>query len=359
MNKATPRPAFDEERVSSALARPRIVSLSRNLQAVSLDVMKIIPARHILHQAWQLGRIDAGTTIVESSSGNFALGLAIVCREMGLKLHIVGDPAIDASLRRMLCNLGAIVDIIEKPDAFGAYQRLRLERVAQVLADNRDAYWVQQYDNPANPQAYGELAATIVEAAGSEFDLVAAVGSGGSSVGLATALRALDARITLTAVDTYRSILFGLPDGKRTLRGLGNSVMPKILDHTQFDQVHWMTSAQGNRAAIELHAQHGLFCGPTSGAAHHVAAHKAATNPGRRVVFIAPDTGYRYQDTIFNEDWLRANGEYADRSQREPFVVSHLDQVAPEQIWSCMDWHRRSLDDASWQASSRESELTS
>lgn len=359
MTTLIPRQPPVDDLVSTALVRPRIVALSPTLRAVSLDVMKIIPARHILHQAWQQGLIDADTLIVESSSGNFALGLAIVCREMGLKLHIVGDPAIDASLRRMLNNLGATVDIIEMPDALGAYQRLRLDRVAHVLATHRKAYWIQQYDNPANPQAYRELAATLVDAAGPDFDLVAAVGSGGSSVGLATALRGLGARITLTAVDTFNSILFGLPDGKRTLRGLGNSVMPRILDHTQFDQVHWMTSQQGNRAAIELHAQHGLFCGPTSGAAHMVAAHKAAANPGRMVVFVAPDTGYRYQDTIFNEDWLRANGEYTSTLQRQPIVAARLDQVSPGQTWTCLDWKRRTLADVQLQSLSRESEPVS
>src|SRR5688500_18720624 len=100
---------------SAALSEPRIVQLSSNLYAVCLEVMKIIPAKYIISRAWQSGLIDQNSLIIESSSGNFALGLAVVCREYGLKLHVVGDPAIDVGLQRMLQNLSAQVDILEKP----------------------------------------------------------------------------------------------------------------------------------------------------------------------------------------------------------------------------------------------------
>ncbi|KVD72974.1 cysteine synthase [Burkholderia sp. ABCPW 14] len=332
-----------QEKVSDAMAEPRIVQISPNLYAVALEVMKVIPAKHIIEQALRDGRINRDSLVIESSSGNFALGLAVVCREQGLRLRIVGDPAIDPKLRGMLRNLGAEIDIIEKPDALGAYQRLRLARIAQLLDEHPNAFWVRQYDNPQNPDAYRPLAETLLAEAGPEFELVACVGSGGSSVGLATHLRRRSERIRVTGVDTFNSVLFGLPDGKRTLRGLGNSVMPKILDHTQFDEVHWLTSPQANLAAIELHARHGLFCGPTSGAAYRVAHYEAARHPERKFLFIAPDTGYRYQDTIFDERWLKANNEIADTPRRAPVVVDRLDQVDAATEWSCIDWRRKPL----------------
>lgn len=328
---------------SGALCTPRLVALSDNLFAVCLEVMKVIPAKYILERAWREGKINQDTLIIESSSGNFALGLAIVCKELGLKLHIVGDPAIDASLKRILANLGTRVDIIEKPDAFGAFQRLRLNRVEQLLQENPNALWIQQYDNPANPQAYAPLAALLVEEIGSDFELVASVGSGGSSVGLTRALRAHNSAIRLTGVDTFNSILFGLPDGKRTLRGLGNSVMPEILEHTLFDHVHWLSGRQGNKAALQLHAEHALFCGPTSGAAFQVARHRALQQPGHKVVFIAPDTGYRYQDSVYDPRWLKENQLDLDLLQAAPVEVERVDQVDPSGQWSCMPWRRRTL----------------
>ncbi|RYH71080.1 MAG: pyridoxal-phosphate dependent enzyme [Alcaligenaceae bacterium] len=329
--------------VSAALTQPRIVQLTPNLYAVSLEVMKVIPAKYILEQALSEGLINSETLIIESSSGNFALGLAVVCRELGLRLHIVGDPAIDPSLRRMLVNLGADIDIIEKPDRHGAYQRLRLQRVDELLQQNSNAYWVRQYDNPSNPAAYQALASMLIDEFGEEFDLVASVGSGGSSVGLARALRQHSQGIDLTGVDTFNSVLFGLPDGKRTLRGLGNSVLPKILDHTQFDQVHWLGSGQANRAAIELHAKHALFCGPTTGAAYWVAQCHANWRPRRKTLFISPDAGYRYQGTVFNEQWLKANNEYVESMPSTPKRVEYLDQVDARSQWNCIDWNRRSL----------------
>ena len=330
--------------MSAALTQPRIVQLSDNLFAAALEVMKVIPAKHILECALRNGEIDRDTLIIESSSGNFALGLAVVCRELGLRLHIVGDPAIDPALRRMLSNLGVEVDIIEKPDALGAYQRLRLERVDELLRTHANAYWIRQYDNAGNPAAYQGLASHLSDTLGDEFDLVASVGSGGSSVGLSRALRRRNPGMRLTGVDTFRSVLFGLPDGKRTLRGLGNSVMPLILDHSQFDRIHWLTSGIANRAALMLHAEHALFCGPTSGAAYWAARHEARLRPDRRVVFLCPDTGYRYLSSVHDEAWLRANGEFAPVMPAEPVHASALGSVEPSAQWATLEWRRCTLE---------------
>ena len=327
-------------RISDALAEPRMVQLAPNLFGVCLEVMKIIPARHILGRALQEGLIDRDTLVVESSSGNLALGLAVVCRELGLRLHIVGDPAIDGPLRNLLANLGARVDLVEQPDAQGAYQRLRLQRVQEILATHPRAFWVRQYDNVLNAQAYAPLAAALAAEFGPRLNLVAAVGSGGSSVGLSTALRAQGCDLRLTGVDTFNSVLFGLPDGKRSLRGLGNSVMPGILDHTQFDGVHWLSGELGNRAAMQLHRAHGVFCGPTSGAAWRAARHVAALDPDTPTAFVAADTGYRYQGSVFAGDWAAGPDAH---EPAEPRVVPHPSAVAPDDEWACMQWGRRSL----------------
>jgi cysteine synthase len=331
-------------RASDALAQPRIVRVAPTLFAVCLEVMKIIPARHILTRAWAEGLIDADTLIVESSSGNLALGLAVVCREMGLRLQIVGDPAIDPPLRNLLANLGARVDIIERPDERGAYQWLRLARVQEILAENPKSFWVRQYDNVLNAQAYGGLAATLAAEFGPRLNLVASVGSGGSSVGLATALRAQGAQVWLTGVDTFNSVLFGLPDGKRSLRGLGNSVMPGILDHTQFDEIHWLSGAVANGAAMRLHGEHALFCGPTSGAAYQVACHVARQRPDAPTAFIAADTGYRYQGSVFAGDWA-IEAPAAGAAAPAPRLVDHPTDVDAHGDWCCTRWGRRSLVD--------------
>jgi cysteine synthase len=331
------------ETASDALARPRLVRLGGNLIAVCFEVMKLVPAKYIIEKSLSEGLIDQDTLIVESSSGNLAMGLAIVCREKQLRLHIVGDPAIDPSLQKMLHNLGATVEFVEKPDARGAFQRLRLERVQNALRRNPNAFWVRQYDNPLNLESYREVGRMLHSEIGPSFELVAAVGSGGSSVGIGRALRGLNADITLTGVDTFNSVLFGLPDGKRTLRGLGNSIMPKILDHTQFDAIHWVTSELSNRAALDLHAHHGLFCGPTSGSAYLVAQHVAQLNNKRPTVFIAPDTGYRYQQSVYACDWQGLRSNASSVFPIMPMTIDNLEQVQPAWQWNCMVWGRRTL----------------
>jgi cysteine synthase len=332
-----PAPAI-RDRVSDALAEPRLVRLEPDLVAVALEVMKIIPARYVIEKALREGHVRKGSLVVESSSGNLALGLAIVCREHDLRLKIVGDPAIDAGLRHMLTNLGAEVDIIERPDAQGSFQRLRLQRVRELLQANPGAFWVRQYDTPSNPASYRGLAATLLDVLGGSFDLVASVGSGGSAVGLGRALRELRGDIRLTGVDTFNSVLFGLPDGSRPLRGLGNSVMPAILDHSQFDSIHWVNAQDSNRAALELHAGHGLFCGPTSGAAYRVARWQARQGSGRLTAFVAPDSGHRYVSALFP-------GNFEDDPLPSPLRVEALSEVDPRLRWCSLQWNRRTLDE--------------
>jgi hypothetical protein len=135
--------------------------------------------------------------------------------------------------------------------------------------------------------------------------------------------------------------LFGLEDGKRAIRGLGNSVMPEILDHVEFDRIHWLSGRQAIEATVELHARHALYCGPTSGATYRVAQHLAVD--GRATVFIAPDTGYRYQQTVHDPAWRRVQA-FRDAASREtPKTVATLGEVDVSLDWASMHWNRRSL----------------
>ena len=153
-------------------------------------------------------------------------------------------------------------------------------------------------------------------------------------------LRILFPEMTAVGVDTHGSVLFGQPDGKRLLRGLGNSLMPKNLDHTVFDGVHWISAKDGFNATRQLHRRHALFMGPTSGAAYMVARWWAESHPDRLVVAIFPDEGYRYQDTIYNDVWLQEN-----RLLREPLSSEPLQVESPRLAidgWAHMKWGRRS-----------------
>lgn len=322
--------------------RPRLVPLEGNITAAVFPFMKIFPAEFCLRRAREEGWITSQSLIVETSSGNMALGLAVVCKLYGYPLTIVSDYACDGFMRRRLEDLGARVEIVPAPLSIGGYQQARLNRLSEIRAENPDHWWLNQYDNPGNPGAYGFFAAQLVECIGQVDCLVGTVGSGGSVCGTSSFLRELFPEMITVGVDTPGSVLFGQPDRVRTLRGLGNSVLPKNLNHTIFDEVHWVVAAEAYKATRILHQTTSLFCGGTSGAAWLVARHWAKKNPEARVVCIFPDDGYRYTDTIYNDEYLWRENLWLPELPDSPEKVEHPADAGPG--WSYIEWGRCSYD---------------
>jgi cysteine synthase A len=328
--------------ITGALELPRIVNLGPNLFGAAFSLMKLLPARHILDRARDQGRLEPGTVVIESTSGTFGLALAMECRLRGRPLILVSDPAVDPALRRRMRDLGAAVDIVTEPAPVGGLQQARLDRLAELRAGHPRHFLPAQYSNPDNPGAYAPLADLLTEALGGVDVLVGPVGSGGSMCGTAAALRAgVHPQLRAVAVDTPGSVLFGQPDAPRRLRGLGNSLMPANLDHTAFDEVHWVSDREGFAATRALHRRHALFMGPTSGAAWMVAQWKSRAEPDARVVVLLPDEGHRYQDTVYDDAWLRRHGLRLRRVPSRPLEVDVPGEAGPE--WSWLRWNRRPL----------------
>jgi cysteine synthase A len=325
------------------LYRPKLVPLEENLTAAVFPFMKIFPAELCLRHAREEGWITSQSLIVETSSGNMALGLAIVCNLYGYKLSIVSDYACDGFLRRRIEDLGARLEIVSAPVEKGGYQRARLNRLTEIREQNADHWWVSQYDNPCNPGAYAFFAAQLIEELGRVGCLVGSVGSGGSVCGTSVFLHELFPEMKVVGVDTFGSVLFGQPDQLRQLRGLGNSLLPKNLDHTLFDEVHWVTAAEAYKATRILHQKTSLFCGGTSGASWMVARDWARKNPKARVVAIFPDDGYRYADTIYNDAYLAKENLYLADLPAFAREVGH--PLEAHSSWSKMQWERRHYSD--------------
>jgi cysteine synthase A len=319
--------------------RPKLIPLEQNLTAAVFPFMKIFPAEFCLRRAREEGLLRPQSLIVETSSGNMALGLALVCKLLNYRLTIVSDYACDGFLRRRLEDLGARVEIVAQPAPQGGYQQARLDKLAEIREETPDHFWVSQYDNPGNPGAYSTFAAQLVEALGQIDCLVGTVGSGGSVCGTSGFLRELFPEMMAIGVDTFGSVLFGQPDQPRKLRGLGNSLFPKNLDHQVFDEVHWVTAAEAYKATRLLHQQTSLFCGGTSGAAWMVARYWAKRNPKARVVCLFPDDGYRYAETIYNDEYLWKDNLWLPDLPGAPREVVHPLDAGPD--WSFLQWGRR------------------
>lgn len=304
--------------------------------------MKLLPAKYVIEKALGENRLKKGDVVVETSSGTYALGLAIVCAEHGLPFHIVSDPVIDQDLRQQLEHLGGNVQIVE--DHINGHQVARLKTVKEYLSRHPASFWPQQYDNPEHLNAYFKFAEHLIKSVGNDFTLVASVGSGSSSCGTISQLRRHNPSITLAGVDTFGSVLFGLDNSKRMLRGLGNSLMPKNLNHSLFDQVHWISAAQAFISTRELYAHSALFAGATAGACYQVAQWIADRNPKRKVLFISADMGYRYSSSVYNNGWMEEQGWAKETIISNPIKVNSLSELKNSSIgWAYMDWDRLPL----------------
>ena len=333
------RTAFEE--ATDAYRLPRLVRLGPNLYGAAFTLMKMVPARHIIRKALADGQIGPDTVVIETTSGTFGLALAMQAVHIGRRLVLVSDPVIDERLYRRLTALGAVVDRV--PAAAGAvpggFQRARLDRLDELRTEHESTFCPEQYSNPENPRSYASVAELFVESLGQVDCVVGPVGSGGSMSGTVRYVRSVLPECRAVGVDTQHSILFGHPDGKRELRGLGMSLMPANLDHTTFDDVHWVSAAAAYRSTRDLYARHALFMGPTSGASFRVADWYARTHPDRLTVVMLPDEGYRYTDTVYDDAWLAAQGHLV-AAPAEPEVVT--DPTVPaDGGWQSFHWARQ------------------
>ncbi|MFD0266207.1 cysteine synthase family protein [Streptomyces sp. NPDC127106] len=330
--------------ITEATLLPKVVRLGPNLYGAVFSLMKLVPARYILRRALERGELEPGTVIVETTSGTFGLALAMEAALLERELILVSDPIIDARLHRRLSDLGTTVVIVEHPAAEGGYQASRLARLAELRAGLPRTFCPEQYSNPDNPASYRIVAELLRDTLGQVDCVVGPVGSGGSLCGTVRALRAQTPHTRAIGVDTHRSVLFGQPDGPRLLRGLGNSLLPANLDHTVLDEVHWCSAAEAFAMTRWAHRHHALFQGPTSGAALLSARWWAEANPDAVCVVMLPDEGYRYLDTVYDDEWIDGQGiDVTAPLPDKPVEVLHPSSPAGDG-WSRYPWQRRGLE---------------
>jgi cysteine synthase len=313
-----------------AVSQPR-ARLWGKLELALPGAMKDRVALEVVNRAEASGELRPGGTIVESSSGTMAEGLARVGALKGYRVIIVTDPRIDGLTRAKLEALGAKLEIVETYHASGGWQRSRLERLCEVLAANPGAVWSRQYDSPGNAGAYeASLARELIDALGTRLGaLVGSVGSGGSLCGTARALRRGLPALRVVAVDAVGSALFHQPDRRRLQSGHGNSIVPGNIDYPVIDEVHWVGDAEAFNACRELARREGIFAGGSSGAAYVVAswvAEQLADN--RDAVVIFPDRGDRYFETVYSDRYFEEHGLGGGQAAASPESIRYGRDVA-------------------------------
>jgi cysteine synthase A len=325
-----------------AFETPRLAQLAANLHTAAFPLMKLMPARYMVDRAEATGHLRRGGHIVETTSGTFGLAIAMLACARNYRLTLItASSLIDPRLKDRLERLGATTLVIDDPAGDGN-QHGRLERLHEILDVKPDTFWPHQYDSPDNRLAYARLAEQVVRRCGRLDCLVGCIGTGGSLCGTGAFLREMFPGLRIIAVDTHRSILFGQPAGKRMLRGLGNSVLPANVRHEMIDEVHWVGALPAYATAQALFRDHGLFMGPTSGAAALVAGWFARTNPQAATMVIMPDEGHRYVETVYNDSWLSTLPGWPVAI---PSAPTDLDRIRPaaETAWTRFSWNRRTL----------------
>ena len=266
----------------------------------------------ILLRAAERGEIGEGTTVVESSSGNFACALAALARLVGLRFIPVIDPNISGTYESFLRRLCPEVVKVEDRDESGGFLKTRLDMVKRLCATLPDAYWTNQYGNPDGMDAHYALTAAEVCADFESLDYAfISVSTAGTIAGMSRRLKEEYPDIRIVGVDSQGSAVFGDTPRTRHIPGLGSSIVPPLLSHSRIDDVVLIPERETVAACRELLLVHGLLVGGSSGTAFAAArryAPRMAADRVPTVLFLCPDRGAPYLDTVFDPAWASRLG---------------------------------------------------
>jgi cysteine synthase A len=260
-------------------------------------------AANMVRRAEEAGLLDADTLVVEPTSGNTGIGLALACAVRGYRLALTMPESMSLERRALLKGFGA--ELVLTPAAEG--MKGAIAKAREICAGPGKTFMPMQFENPANPEAHALTTAEELWAdTGGAIDaLVAGVGTGGTITGVARALKPRKPSFLAVAVEPAGSpVLSGGAPGPHPLQGIGAGFAPPVLDRGLVDEVIVMEHAAAFAAARRLIREEGILAGISSGA-NAAAALAVAARPemaGKLVVFIACDTGERYLSTpLFTE----------------------------------------------------------
>ena len=252
------------------------------------------PALSMILAAEAAGQLNAGSTVVEATSGNTGISLAMICAVRGYRCVIVMPEDMSIARRHLLQAYGAEVVLTGAEDGMAG----AVEQAERILDTTPDSMMCRQFENPANPEIHAKTTAEeIWEVTGGEVHaFVAGVGTGGTLTGVGRVFRERNPDIRLVAVEPRASaVLSGGKPGLHGIQGLGAGFVPEVLNTDLIDEVVAVTDLAAERMTKRLAREEGLLLGPSAGANVHAALEIARRmKPGQRVVTILCDGGERY-----------------------------------------------------------------
>ena len=268
--------------------------------------IKTRTALNMIEEAEQKGLIHPDTVIVEPTSGNQGIGLALVGAVKGYRTIIIMPDSVSEERRKLVRHYGAEVILIHDAGNIGDCIEECLQTALRMEKEDPNVYVPQQFANPANPMAHRHhTGLEILEQVAGPIDgFCSGVGTGGTITGIGEVLKAQNPQIEIWAVEPENAaILSGGSVGTHLQMGIGDGVIPDILNQKIYDDIYIVTDEEALETAKELACKEGIMCGISSGT-NVAAALKLAEKlgPGKTVVTVLPDTAERYFSTPLFEN---------------------------------------------------------
>ena len=282
----------------------------------------------MIEEAEKSGALKPGiSTVVEATSGNTGIGLALLCASKGYKLVITIPEKMSIEKKTLLKAYGA--EVIITPNLPHSHPNSYSEVAKRIATELPNAVFLDQTNNQANSRAhlrtgeeiYNQLKGKKISA------LVAGAGTGGTISGAGTSLKKLSPEIVVIGVDPEGSVLSGGEDHPYKVEGIGYDFIPKTLWPNVVDEWVRVSDRDAFLAARRLAREEGILAGGSSGAALY-AALKVAPRFGRNdnIVVVIPDTGERYLSTVYNDKWMREQGFLGEEELRDssPRIIQEI-----------------------------------
>ena len=269
--------------------------------------IKTRTALNMILDAEKKGLLDKNSVIVEPTSGNQGIGLALVGAVRGYKTIIIMPDSVSEERRKIVKHYGAEVKLIHDNGDIGKCIQECIDTAFYMQHMDPHVYIPQQFENPANPEIQRKSTANeILEDAGCPIDgFCSGIGTGGTLTGIGEVLKEKNPEITIWAVEpAHAAILSGGSVGTHLQMGIGDGLIPAILNQDIYDDIFIVTDSQAIKTSRDLARKEGIMCGISSGTNVAAALELAkALGPGKTVVTVLPDTEERYFSTpLFDED---------------------------------------------------------
>ena len=304
--------------ILEAMGNTPLIRLNRMVEKDSAQILvkfeglnvggsiKTRTAYNMIREAEEQGLINEDTIIVEPTSGNQGIGLALVGAVRGYQTKIIMPDSVSEERRKLVKHYGAEVILIHDAGNIGACIEECLNTALRMAAEDPRVFVPQQFENPANPAVHrDQTAVEILEQAGCPINgFCSGIGTGGTITGIGEVLRENNPDMEIWAVEPeHAAILSGGSIGTHLQMGIGDGVIPAILNMDIYDEICIVTDEEAIRTSQELASKEGIMCGISSGT-NVAAALKLARKlgKGKTVVTVLPDTAERYFSTpLFDE----------------------------------------------------------